>query len=606
MANSLPNLLGMESVGRDGERKMSGARVHSSRLPRAGLTASLAVIAVLGANRGTQDAAANGDTRTIELYHAHTRESIRATFRRDGSYDNDALSKLNHFLRDWRNDEQVAMAPQLFDIVWYAYREVGATEPVKVVSAYRSPGTNAMLARRSRAVAKNSQHMRGQAMDMHIPGVSMAKVREIAMRLQRGGVGYYPTAGSPFVHLDVGTVRSWPRMPRQQLERMFPDGKTVHIPADGIPLSNYQVALAEVQARGGSALDYDTVRSSSGKTLWALLFGSGEEDDSSAERAPTRIATARGAARLAASAPRSAEPAAGVENVMVASVQPADTVAVRRPTAVRSVPVQAELRPQPGTEPAVAAPVAPIPAGPPPPAVPVQAVPVLVASLPVPPVRPRLVVEPLSAQTFALAGVSTATLAPGLAVPPVRPAAAPEAVAPVVVATAPLPAPNLPVPPARPAQAVPGASEAVPALPGLFRAPSATSSPVVQAYAPANLPMPPRRPAAAAAEVARATLPAPGLPAERTPPPPLTPVAVKTAVDHKDKDDLAAIILAESARSARPRHVVNVAPPQVEGAVRAQVVSRPLARSAQPEVAPPAFAGSFIRPMAGRFTKAGD
>ncbi len=114
--------------------------------------------------------------------------------------------------------------------------------------------------------------MRGNAMDFHIPGVSMAKVREIGMRLQRGGVGYYPTAGSPFVHLDVGTVRSWPRMPREQLERLFPDGKTVHIPADGVPLANYQLALAEVQARGGSALDYDTVISNRGKSLWALLF----------------------------------------------------------------------------------------------------------------------------------------------------------------------------------------------------------------------------------------------------------------------------------------------------------------------------------------------
>ncbi len=123
---------------------------------------------VLGAS-GTQDAIANGDTRTLELFHAHTQERLRVTFRRDGSFDSNALTQLNHFLRDWRNDDQIAMAPQLFDIVWYVYREVGASEPIKVVSAYRSPNTNAMLARRSRAVAKNSHHMRGNAMDFHIP-----------------------------------------------------------------------------------------------------------------------------------------------------------------------------------------------------------------------------------------------------------------------------------------------------------------------------------------------------------------------------------------------------------------------------------------------------
>jgi len=162
---------------------------------------------------------------TLDLYHAHTKELLRVTFRRDGSFDNAALEKLNWFLRDWRLDEPTSMAPGLFDIVWYAYRCIRRNEPIKVVSAYRSPGTEEMLRRRSRAVAKDSQHTRGNAMDFHIPGISMSKVREIAMRLQRGGVGYYPTAGSPFVHLDVGTVRSWPRMTRDQLERLFPDGK---------------------------------------------------------------------------------------------------------------------------------------------------------------------------------------------------------------------------------------------------------------------------------------------------------------------------------------------------------------------------------------------
>ncbi len=374
-------------------RMGTGRRVASCALAACAL--------VLGA-RGTQDAIANGDTRTLELFHAHTQERLRVTFRRDGSFDSNALSQLNHFLRDWRNDDQIAMAPQLFDIVWYVYREVGASEPIKVVSAYRSPNTNAMLARRSRAVAKNSHHMRGNAMDFHIPGVSMAKVREIGMRLQRGGVGYYPTAGSPFVHLDVGTVRSWPRMPREQLERLFPDGKTVHIPADGVPLANYQLALAEVQARGGSALDYDTVISNRGKSLWALLFGSGEEDDGGGERAPARGRNARTA--VAAVSP---PPVASGDNVMVASVQPSAVTAFA-PVPGR-VARQTELRPQPGTEPAAepaqveTTPPAPAPSSAP-----------QIAALPIPPIRPRGLGEiaPLTANGAVPAD---------LPLPPIRP-----------------------------------------------------------------------------------------------------------------------------------------------------------------------------------------
>lgn len=546
---------------------------------------------VLGA-RGTQDAIANGDTRTLELFHAHTQERLRVTFRRDGSFDSNALSQLNHFLRDWRNDEQVAMAPQLFDVVWYVYREVGASEPIRVVSAYRSPNTNAMLARRSRAVAKNSHHMRGNAMDFHIPGVSMAKVREIGMRLQRGGVGYYPTAGSPFVHLDVGTVRSWPRMPREQLERIFPDGKTVHIPADGVPLANYQLALAEVQARGGSALDYDTVISSRGKSLWALLFGSGEEDDGGAERAPTRGRNARTA--VASVAP---PPMASGDNVMVASVQPSAVTAF---AALPSrAPRRTELRPQPGSEPApaespAAEAVTPAPA---PAAVP------QVAALPLPPVRPRGLgeVAPL---------VANAPLPADLPVPPIRPstlavavAPAPEAQSPQVAslvppATALLPAPGLAVPPRRSA---PVFEVAMAAAPVPAPAAPALTEPPAPNYAPANLPLPPLR--------ARALSAPPALQPEAprvASLPPRAPVPVKQSVDAAGKGDIAALIAAESARLARPAHVVNVAPPPVEREVKRGVVAMGLGKTTPAAEGNGRFAGRFIRPMSARFTQAGE
>lgn len=240
------------------------------------------------------NAIANGDTRTIEIYHTHTQESLNITYKRNGSYDAAALEKLNWLLRDWRRDEPTKMDPRLFDIVWETHRAVGSQEPVNVVSAYRAPETNAMLRRRSRAVAKHSQHMQGRAMDFYLTDVSMAKVREIGLKMQRGGVGYYPTAYNPFVHLDSGSVRHWPRMTRDQLARVFPDGKTVHLPADGKPMPGYELALAEIEANGGSvpSAGYNAIdeegATPSGKGFFARLFGGGEDEDVEVARTPRR------------------------------------------------------------------------------------------------------------------------------------------------------------------------------------------------------------------------------------------------------------------------------------------------------------------------------
>jgi hypothetical protein len=124
---------------------------------------------------------------------------------------------------------------------------VGGKQPINIVSSYRSPKTNKMLHARSSAVAENSQHMKGKAMDFFIPGVTLSKLRETAMKFQVGGVGYYPTSGSPFVHVDTGSVRAWPRMTRAQLKKVFPDGKTLHVPTDGKPLSSEGRAYAQAQ-----------------------------------------------------------------------------------------------------------------------------------------------------------------------------------------------------------------------------------------------------------------------------------------------------------------------------------------------------------------------
>ena len=191
--------------------------------------------------------AANGGDRTLYLHHTHTGETGSFTFKRNGQYDQKVLRQLNVFLADWRTKEPTKMDPALFDLLWEVYQEVGASQPYNIVSSYRSPKTNKMLAARSSGVADNSQHMRGKAMDVFIPGVNLSKLRATAMKHQVGGVGFYPTSGSPFVHMDTGNVRAWPRMTRAQLKKVFPDGKTLHLPTDGKPLSSEGRAYAQAQ-----------------------------------------------------------------------------------------------------------------------------------------------------------------------------------------------------------------------------------------------------------------------------------------------------------------------------------------------------------------------
>jgi uncharacterized protein YcbK (DUF882 family) len=258
---------------------------------RAGRCTALAALAVLMGSQGLPSAVAEGEVRTISLHHIHTGEDLTITYKRDGRYDEEALKKINHLLRDWRKDEEIRMDPRLIDVVWEAYRDLDAKGPIHVVCGYRSPATNAMLRRRSRGVAQFSQHMLGKAMDFFIPGANLEALREAGLRLQRGGVGFYPTSGSPFVHLDVGSVRMWPRMSHDQLARVFPDGRTVHVPSDGHPLKNYALALADIQKRGSSEpsqMSLDAARSAGigvnlpdkpRRNLIAALLGAKDEDE---------------------------------------------------------------------------------------------------------------------------------------------------------------------------------------------------------------------------------------------------------------------------------------------------------------------------------------
>jgi uncharacterized protein YcbK (DUF882 family) len=271
-------------------------------LSKAGYHLGVASLLLLMGAGSVHDATALNETRTLSFHHTHSDEDLTVTFKRDGRYDEEALKQLNHYLRDWRSQDETVMDRHLFDILWEVYRDVDGKKPIQIISAYRAPATNAMLRRRSSGVARFSQHMLGHAMDFYIPDVPLEQIRFAGLRLQRGGVGFYPTSGSPFVHLDTGSIRHWPRMSHDQLARLFPDGRTVHVPADGAPLSGYELARADIEKRdsGTAAL------TRSKPSLFAALFGIKSNDDED-EGASVAMAADKGAPSTAVASAKSAE-----------------------------------------------------------------------------------------------------------------------------------------------------------------------------------------------------------------------------------------------------------------------------------------------------------
>ena len=255
---------------------------NSLSLPKAGYHLGLTSLLLLMGAGSVHDATALNETRTLSFHHTHSEEDLTVTFKRDGRYDEEALKQLNHYLRDWRTQDETVMDRHLFDILWEVYRDVDGKQPVQIISSYRSPATNAMLRRRSSGVARFSQHMLGHAMDFFIPGVPLEQIRYAGLRLQRGGVGFYPTSGSPFVHLDTGSIRHWPRMNHDQLAKVFPDGRTVHVPTDGVPLKGYELARADIEKRGNGD-DASTI----GKPgFFASLFKGKSNDDEDEAASP--------------------------------------------------------------------------------------------------------------------------------------------------------------------------------------------------------------------------------------------------------------------------------------------------------------------------------
>jgi uncharacterized protein YcbK (DUF882 family) len=148
--------------------------------------------------------------RTLSFFHTHTGERLKIAYCCDGEYQPEALAELNHLLRDFRQNEEKPIDPQLFDLLHELSGTLETDQPYHIISGYRSPTTNAMLRERGGAhtgVASSSLHMVGKAIDIRLPGVALDNLRGAARALKLGGVGYYPS--SNFVHVDTGRVRYW-------------------------------------------------------------------------------------------------------------------------------------------------------------------------------------------------------------------------------------------------------------------------------------------------------------------------------------------------------------------------------------------------------------
>ncbi len=294
---------------------------------------------------------AQAETRTLKLYHVHLKEKSEITYKRDGKFLPDGLKKANWALRDWRENKPTNMDPKLLDLLYEAHKQSGSRGYIHVIGGYRSPGTNKMLRSRSSGVAGSSLHMSGKAVDFFLPDVPLKKVRDIGLRMQLGGVGYYPRSGSPFVHFDTGKGRYWPRMSRSELAAIFPRGNTIHLPADGKPLAGYETALASYNKRKGAndVQIASSSRSGGGRSLLAVLFGGGaDEAEDEAE------ATAAPVGRTPAPARAAPEPA-----VQVAAVRPAPALP---PATLPNGVAMPDRDAFDGSSPARAAPPAGIPA----------------------------------------------------------------------------------------------------------------------------------------------------------------------------------------------------------------------------------------------------
>jgi uncharacterized protein YcbK (DUF882 family) len=186
---------------------LSESTMKESRTNHVRLSVLLGVMLTLSAL--SSQGMSVSDSRELSFYHTHTGKRLDVVYWEDGDYVDSGLASINRFLSDFRTGDRVEMDPELLDLIYDVRASLGSDATYQVISAYRSPKTNEMLRNRSASsgVAKKSQHVLGRAIDVRLEGVATPALRDAAIRLQRGGVGYY--AKSDFVHMDTGRVRRW-------------------------------------------------------------------------------------------------------------------------------------------------------------------------------------------------------------------------------------------------------------------------------------------------------------------------------------------------------------------------------------------------------------
>ena len=207
-------------------------------------------VAALGASAWAAHLLADlPQTRTISLHNIHTDETVSVEYKKHGKYVSEAMEKVNWVFRDWRKNEATRMDPALIDLLWEMHAELGSKEPINIISGFRSRDTNEMLRKSVGGQASESRHILGKAADVQFPDVPLKQLRYAAMVREKGGVGYYPTSGTPFVHVDTDRVRAWPRLPRFELALLFPNGRTQHQAAEGGSISPEDVQVARSKYR---------------------------------------------------------------------------------------------------------------------------------------------------------------------------------------------------------------------------------------------------------------------------------------------------------------------------------------------------------------------
>jgi uncharacterized protein YcbK (DUF882 family) len=199
-----------------------------------------------------------GETRTIAMSHIHTGERISVTYMENGRYVPSAMKKINYLLRDWRKNKVVRMDPRTVDLIWELHQDLGSRAEIKIVCGLRTAGTNSMLRRIGRNVAKHSQHVNGKAIDFYFPDVPTVKIRNSALVRKVGGVGYYRSAGGPtgFLHVDTGSVRHWgPHISSSQMAKIEREGrKTVGRRMRLNGGNSYEATPDDTQSSGGGLL----------------------------------------------------------------------------------------------------------------------------------------------------------------------------------------------------------------------------------------------------------------------------------------------------------------------------------------------------------------